>query len=262
MRSRAARLSPYEESETPPEGGVSDALVGTSWEDQGVRRRGKPDRGPSPGLGLRVADALAAACHPRDGARPSVPSMAGIHLATVGDGPALVGAARIPVAAVDVDLLVRSLYVEHAPSLVRLARLFVDDRNAAEDLVQEAFIRLARHAHRIEDGSKSAAYLRSIVLNLARDHNRRGLVSLRHRPPADEQQATTEDEVVLRDDQRQVIDALRQLPLRQRDCVVLRYYFDSSVAEIAETLGISENSVKTHLKRGLVSLERRLEVSR
>ena len=64
---------------------------------------------------------------------------------------------------------------------MRLARLFVDDRNAAEDLVQEAFIRLARSAHRIEDPARAPAYLRSIVLNLARDHNRRGLVSLRHR---------------------------------------------------------------------------------
>ena len=190
--------------------------------------------------------------------------MAGMHLATAGDGSALVGATARPVMAdpPDVEALVRTLYVEHAASLVRMARLFVDDRNAAEDLVQEAFIRLARHAHRIQDESKAAAYLRSIVLNLARDHNRRGLVSLRHRPPADAVQATTEDEVVLRDDQRQVIDALRELPLRQRDCVVLRYYFDSGVPEIAETLGISPNSVKTHLKRGLVALERRLEDGR
>jgi RNA polymerase sigma-70 factor (sigma-E family) len=193
--------------------------------------------------------------------------MATIHLATADDGPALAGAALLAGvstrdADLDVDRLVRELYLEHAASLVRMARLFVDDRNAAEDLVQEAFIRLARHAHRIEDGSKSAAYLRSIVLNLARDHNRRGLVSLRHRAPADEEQATAEDEVVLRDDQRHVIEALRDLPLRQRDCVVLRYYFEAGIQEIAETLGISQNSVKTHLKRGLVALERRLEGSR
>lgn len=229
-----------------------------------VRWRRKPDAGAGSGMGDRVAAALDAACHPRGGARPSVLLMAGIYLATAAEGQALAGpgVAAATRGEVDVDLLVRSLFAEHAPSLVRLARLFVDDRNAAEDLVQEAFIRLARHAHRIEDRSKSAAYLRSIVLNLARDHNRRGLVSLRHRPPADEDQATTEDEVVLRDDQRQVIDALRELPLRQRDCVVLRYYFDSGIADIAETLGISPNSVKTHLKRGLVALEQRLEVSR
>ena len=71
-----------------------------------------------------------------------------------------------------------------APGFVSLARLFVDDRTAAEDLVQEAFIQLARNAYWIRDEERAAAYLRSIVINLARDHNRRGLVSFRHRPPA------------------------------------------------------------------------------
>ncbi len=77
------------------------------------------------------------------------------------------------------ELVVR-LFQQEGRSLVRLARLFVDDREAAEDLVQEAFLRLARSAHRISDIDRAPAYLRSIVLNLARDHNRRGLVSLRH----------------------------------------------------------------------------------
>jgi RNA polymerase sigma-70 factor (sigma-E family) len=198
--------------------------------------------------------------------------MAGLHLAAA-DGPAVARAAVVPpagvavrpaglVGEVDVDDLVRTLYAEQAGALVRMARLFVDDRNAAEDLVQEAFIRLARHGHRIMDPAKSAAYLRSIVLNLARDHNRRGLVSLRHRPPADAEQSTAEDEVVLRDDRREVIEALRSLPARQRDCVVLRYYFELGVAAIADTLGISQNSVKTHLTRGLAALGHRLEVGR
>ena len=82
-----------------------------------------------------------------------------------------------------VDALVVALFRDEGTRLVSLARLFVDDRTAAEDLVQEAFIRLARNAYRIRDEERAAAYLRSIVINLARDHNRRGLVSFRHRPP-------------------------------------------------------------------------------
>jgi RNA polymerase sigma-70 factor (sigma-E family) len=160
--------------------------------------------------------------------------------------------------AIDVDRLVVQLFEEEGHSLVRLVRLFVDDRNAAEDLVQEAFIRLARAAHRIEDHAKAAAYLRSIALNLARDHNRRGLVSLRHHLPLDERRASLEDEIVLRDDQRQVIEALRELPHRQRECLVLRYYHELGIDDIAETLGVSRNSVKTHLQRGLAALEDRL----
>jgi len=165
---------------------------------------------------------------------------------------------RSVAAAFDVDALVLNLFEQEAHRLVRLVRLFVDDRNAAEDLVQEGFIRFARSAHRLRDEHKAASYLRSIVLNLARDENRRGLVSLRHQVPADDQAATAEDEVVLRDDQRVVVDALRELPGRQRDCIVLRHYYEAGIAEIAETLGISENSVKTHLKRGMASLEVRL----
>lgn len=177
---------------------------------------------------------------------------------SVAAGGAFPAAVPTSVSVLPTEIVVGALFEEHAHQLVRLARLFVDDRNAAEDLVQEAFIRLARSADRIEKPEKAAAYLRSIVLNLCRDHNRRGLVSLRHHMPADDVQATFEDEVVLRDDQREVVDAVRSLPLRQRDCVVLRHYFELGIAEIAETLSISENSVKTHLKRGMAALARML----
>ncbi len=161
----------------------------------------------------------------------------------------------------DATILVTRLFEEQGDSLVRLVRLFVDDRNAAEDLVQEAFIRLARAAHRIEDPARAAAYLRSIALNLARDHNRRGLVSLRHQLPVDDEVASTEDEVVLREDQQVVVDALRALPHRQRDCLILRYYDELGIDAIATTLGISRNSVKTHLTRGTRGLEQALRLA-
>jgi RNA polymerase sigma factor (sigma-70 family) len=163
-----------------------------------------------------------------------------------------VAASAIP--AVDVDGFIEAMFDEHASGLVHMVRLFVDDRNAAEDLVQEAFIRLARSAHRIEDPRKAAAYLRSIVLNLARDHNRRGLVSLRHRLPLDYRQALVEDVVELAEEHQQVVETLRTLPRRQRDCLILRYYDEFGIDEIAETLGISRNSVKTHLTRGMRAL--------
>ena len=55
-----------------------------------------------------------------------------------------------------------------------------------------------------------------------------------------------------------MLDALRELPVQQRNCVALRYFDELGIAAIASTLGISENSVKTHLKRGMASLARRL----
>ncbi len=173
---------------------------------------------------------------------------------------ALVGSTRESTSQSDVDALVAELFMAEAARLVSLARFFVEDRTAAEDLVQEAFIRLSRSAHRIREPERGAAYLRSIVINLARDHNRRGLVSLRHQPPASTDEPSAEDTAAARESRLEVVAALRNLPRRQRDCVALRYYLELSVEEIATTLGLSRNSVKTHLQRGLRSLAQRLEV--
>lgn len=161
----------------------------------------------------------------------------------------------------EAEELVVLLFNAEGPSLVRLARLFVDDRDAAEDLVQEAFLRLARHAGRIGALDRAPAYLRSIVLNLARDHNRRGLVSLRHfSTHGREIDVSPEagDLVARSDDHRRVVEAVRALPTRQRDCVALRYFDEYPIERIASTLGVSANSVKTHLQRAMAALERSL----
>ena len=165
---------------------------------------------------------------------------------------------------VDADALVAEMFAQEGASLVRLARLFCDDRNAAEDLVQEAFIRLHRSAGSIREIDRAPAFLRSIVLNLARDHNRRGLMSLRHRNTARPALVQPEpgDHAMADEESTAVFAALRSLPERQRACLVLRYYQELSIAEIADTLHLSKNSVKTHCRRGLASLEKRLEGSR
>lgn len=163
----------------------------------------------------------------------------------------------------DIEPTIESLYRDHGTWLVGVARMFVHDRAAAEDLVQEAFIRFHRNRHRLRDPNAAAGYLRSTVLNLARDHNRRGLMSLRH---VDAQALHVgsvgpdpDDAALLDDEQRTVMSAVSALPRRQRDCVVLRYHLELSYDEIAAALGLTVNSVKTHLKRGLSALRQRLE---
>jgi RNA polymerase sigma-70 factor (sigma-E family) len=181
--------------------------------------------------------------------------------------------ARLLVAAIDTvatsvtisdrDALVAELFAVEGVRLVRLARLFTDDRNAAEDLVQEAFIRLHRAAHRISGPAKAAPYLRSIVINLARDHNRRGLMSLRHQEamPAGAVPEAPEDVLVLDEERGRVLEQLRELSPRQRDCILLRFYMEMTEAEIAAALGISPNSVKTHCRRGMAALRKRMGIS-
>lgn len=169
-----------------------------------------------------------------------------------------------PITTIAEQLVVRLFHTE-GRSLVRLARLYVDDRNAAEDLVQEAFLRLARHAAKIDHDDRAPAYLRSIVLNLARDHNRRGLVSLRHHAStvADISRdaggdVDVGDRLVRDEANRRVLDAVRTLPARQRDCITLRYFEELGIDAIAATLDISPNSVKTHLTRAMAALAERL----
>jgi RNA polymerase sigma-70 factor (sigma-E family) len=157
---------------------------------------------------------------------------------------------------------VAAMFDAEAASLTRLARFYVDDKTAAEDLVQEAFIRFARHQGRLREPDRAAAYLRSIVINLARDHNRRGFVSWRHRPPAQPDAPSAADTAEERAERDAVVAALKALPRRQRDCLTLRYYYDMPVAEIATTLGVSVNTVKTHLQRGLETLGTTLEDQR
>ena len=162
---------------------------------------------------------------------------------------------------VEAEELVVRLFRTEGRSLVRLARLFVDDRDAAEDIVQEAFLRLARHAGRIDAVERAPAYLRSIVLNLARDHNRRGLVSLRHHATTGRDVDVgddTADQLVRSEEHARVLDAVRRLPARQRDCVTLRYFEEYPIVRIASTLGVSANSVKTHLQRAMAALDRSL----
>ena len=88
-------------------------------------------------------------------------------------------------------------------------------------------------------------------------------MSLRHYPPAgreiDIAPGSIDDQLVRSERQQRVLDAVRTLPRRQRDCVALRYFEELSIEQIAATLDVSANSVKTHLKRALVSLERELE---
>jgi RNA polymerase sigma factor (sigma-70 family) len=177
-----------------------------------------------------------------------------------------VAAARLQGEAITIEAeeLVVRLFQTEGRSLVRLARLFVDDRDAAEDIVQEAFLRLARHAGKIDTIERAPAYLRSIVLNLARDHNRRGLVSLRHHATKGREvdvNTSAVDQLVRSEDHRRVLDAVRGLPARQRDCITLRYFEELSIERIATTLGLSVNSVKTHLRRAMAALDRALAES-
>jgi RNA polymerase sigma-70 factor (sigma-E family) len=163
-------------------------------------------------------------------------------------------AVRPPDGDVDLDGLFRA----HATPLLRLAVVLTGDRPLAEELVQEAFVRLHRSRSRPALGAE-LAYLRRTVINLSHGHHRRLRIVRRRPVETPGSGSSAEADAVRRDGQRQVASAVRGLPTRQRDCIVLRFYADLSDSEIAHVLGISAGSVKTHLHRARAALANALE---
>ncbi len=152
------------------------------------------------------------------------------------------------------------LHRDHYTSLVRLATLVVGDVGLAEQLTQDAFVKLHMRWGGLRQLDRAPAYLRSAVLNGARSHLRRRKVSERHdaRRTAAPASMTPESSALGHAERERVVAALRRLPERQREAVVLRYYMDLPEADIAAAMGVSAGSVKVHLHRGLASLARHL----
>ncbi|WP_245927633.1 SigE family RNA polymerase sigma factor [Nocardioides silvaticus] len=156
----------------------------------------------------------------------------------------------------DADAGVEALYLAHWDQLVRLSVLLVRDQGTAEEIVQDALVAVHQKWDRLTERDKALAYLRQAVVNRSRSALRhRGVVGRYLARQQGPDPAPAADQKVLGDARRQlVLDALQQLPRRQREVLALRYYLDLSEAEIAETLGISRGAVKSHASRGAASL--------
>ncbi|GAA1878553.1 SigE family RNA polymerase sigma factor [Lapillicoccus jejuensis] len=153
------------------------------------------------------------------------------------------------------DVDVPAIYQTHWRPMVRLALLLVDDVAAAEDVVQDAFIALHRQQDRLRDPHAAIGYLRTTVVNMSRSAIRRRVVARKHLRVAEPEGLPGADEnVVLREEHAEVLAALRTLPDRQREVLVLRYFSGVSENEIAAILGISTGTVKSSASRGLASL--------
>jgi RNA polymerase sigma-70 factor (sigma-E family) len=159
------------------------------------------------------------------------------------------------------EVAVTALYHEHALGLTRLAQVMLGDRAAAEDVVHDAFIGLYRRWGHLEDQTKAQAYLRSSVLNGCR-------TAIRKAARADDASFCVSDALgdaadnalLATEDRRTVMAALRSLPDRQREVLVLRYYLDLSDTEIAHAMGIRGGTVRSTAHRGLTALASILKV--
>jgi RNA polymerase sigma-70 factor (sigma-E family) len=151
------------------------------------------------------------------------------------------------------------LFRQRQLELVRLALFFVGDRPTAEDVVQDVFARVCARWERIGEHENALPYIRSAVINTCRSVLRKRAVIRRFGAEPDHPPAwSAEAEVVLGEERRSVLRALAALPIRRRQVLVLRYYFDLSEEEIARTLRISRGTVKSTAARALASLAKTL----
>jgi RNA polymerase sigma-70 factor (sigma-E family) len=163
----------------------------------------------------------------------------------------------------DADEAVTQLYSAHYRSLVRLAALMLHDVAVAEEVVQDAFVAMHSKWRKLRDPDKALAYLRQSVANGSRSVLRRRKVADRHlaRQSLPSTAASAEHGAMSTFEYDEVLAALRLLPERQRETLVLRYYSDLSEADIATTMGISRGAVKSHASRGMAALRTSLERS-
>ncbi|MYS81487.1 sigma-70 family RNA polymerase sigma factor [Streptomyces sp. SID5474] len=164
------------------------------------------------------------------------------------------------VAEYDREVQVARLFDLHYPSMLRLATLLGADD--PENIVAEAYYEIYRKFRKLRTPEAAAAYLRSVVCNLVRMRIRHLQVARRHVEEPVDTVASAETSALLRDDQQALIRALRELPARQREALVLRHWLGLKEKEIASTMGISVGSVKTHTARGIAALTHAMEVRR
>jgi len=165
------------------------------------------------------------------------------------------GAGARPAAGNPAADAVGALYQESGASLIRLAYVILSDRQAAEDVVQDAFFSLYRRWDQLADRDRIRQYLRTSVLNACRS-------VLRHRKARSqhvlyELPAPSVEAAVLGSEERDdVIRAVDQLPARMREALVLRYYLDLPDEEIARLMRVRNGTVRSTMHRALATLSR------
>ena len=148
------------------------------------------------------------------------------------------------------------LYLRHADAAERLAYLLTGDREMAEDLVQDAFVRLAGRLVHLRDPEAFDAYLRATIVNLSRSYFRRRRVERQYLERA---RRTERSDTYSRpgrsvEDQDELWHAMRRLTQRQRAAIVLRFYEDLPEVEVAEILQCAPGTVKSLVSRGMEKL--------
>jgi RNA polymerase sigma-70 factor (sigma-E family) len=162
----------------------------------------------------------------------------------------------------DAPITIDDLYRSHRMGMVRLAILLVDDLQSAEDVVQEAFAGLYKNWSSLRDRRAAIGYLRMAVVNGSRSMLRRRRTARAYVPPDAGTARSAESLAMMSAEHQAVVVALGELPERQREVLVLRYYGGLSEAEIAQATGLARGTVKSTASRAIAKLTEAMESMR
>ncbi|MGH2807781.1 MAG: RNA polymerase sigma factor [Actinomycetota bacterium] len=150
------------------------------------------------------------------------------------------------------------LYAAHAPNAFRLGLLLTGDRHTAEDLVQDAFVKIAGRFRHLRSRAAFGSYLNRAVVNLARDRARHSKLERRE---LERERHAGRDAVTAPPDlegRHEVMESLLTLPYRQRAAVVLRYYQDLSEQQVADAMDLSLPAARSLIARGIETLRKHM----
>lgn len=159
------------------------------------------------------------------------------------------------------DEQVATLFDEHYRGLCRLATLLLGDGDAAEEVVQEAFLRTYSGWWRLRRPTRAQWYLRAAVVNQCRSRGRRRATEARGNRTvwASDGDSPGEWDSERTGESLTVLAAIRDLPHRQREAVVLFYYADLSESDVASAMGCAVGTVKSQLAKARATLAARLD---
>lgn len=146
----------------------------------------------------------------------------------------------------------------HWVSMVKMAVLMVDDRQTAEDAVQDAFEAVYKKTDLPSDYDAAIAYLRGIVINKCRMVIRRRIMARRKQSQVTTHDSVDTGRIAACTENMRLVAALQSLPRRMREVVVLRYYVDLTEAQTAKQLGISVGTVKSTSSKAFAKIRRTL----
>ncbi|MEK3934834.1 sigma-70 family RNA polymerase sigma factor [Sporosarcina sp. FSL W7-1349] len=157
------------------------------------------------------------------------------------------------------QIQIEKIIDEHGEHLIRLAYFYVRDRETAKDIVQEVFITLYEKVDYEEQG-KLRAYLTTMTANRCKDHLRSwSFRNLQFNKDWMERIHIQQDPLILQEEKADIAIAILELPIKYREIILFYYYEECTMKEIAQLLGISENTVKTRMTKARKLLKKELQ---